>query len=281
MQDNFYDKHIMEHGILEPLLNMVFRSMPRDNLLSSACVEFFSFVSQQESRKEMNKFLVQNYRERLVELSYMDTFRNIVVVYDQTQGHTMDFYTESEEDHARRVANPNTRLAEHIAVDQDQEEYFNTSDDEDDPESRAFDKAQPTNGSAASTPASKPLVDYPSDEEGDENADPEVLPTSGERQDGTDVASDSGSESSSVAPPERLSEKRRREEDDDDELGKLMQNKRRNSSSAGSNASMTSSMVRRKKSFADRSNSATPKKIAISISPSVKTGGSARSDDES
>jgi len=229
----------------------------------------------------MNKFLVQNHRERLVALSYMDTFRNIIVVYDQTQGHTIDFYTESEEDHARRNANPNQRMMEHIAVDQAEEDYFNTSDDEDGPESRALDKVQPTNGSAASTPTSKPLVDYPSDEEVDENADPEVLPTSSEKQDGTDGASDTSSESSSVAPPERLSEKRRREEDDDDELGKLMQNKRRNSSSAGSNASMTSSMVRRKKTFADKPNAATPKKIAISISPSVKTGGVARSDDES
>ncbi|TQN72464.1 hypothetical protein CSHISOI_03014 [Colletotrichum shisoi] len=281
MQDNFYDKHMMEHGILEPLLDMVFRSMPRDNLLSSACVEFFGFITQQEHRKEINKFLVQNYRERLVDLSYMDTFRNIIVVFDQTQGHTFDFYTETEEDHARRAANPNQRMTEHIAIDQAEEDYFNTSDDEDGPESRAFDKVQPANGSAASTPASKPLVDYPSDEEVDENADPEMLPTSDDKRDGTDGASDTSSESSSVAPPERLSEKRRREEDDDDELGKLMQNKRRNSSSAGSNASMTSSMVRRKKTFADRSNTTTPKKIAISISPSVKTAGTARSDDES
>ncbi|KAK7438327.1 hypothetical protein Landi51_11663 [Colletotrichum acutatum] len=282
MQDEFYDRLIMEHGILEPLLDMVSQSMHRDNLLSSACVEFFVFVTGQEHRKAMNKFLVQNYRERLVDLSYMETFRNVLVLYDQTQGHTAEFYTESEEDLARRTAaNTNQRMMEHIAVDQAEEDYFNTSDDEDGPESRAFDKVQPTNGSAASTPASRPLVDYPSDEEVDENADPEVLPTSGEKQDGTDGASDTSSESSSVAPPERLSEKRRREEDDDDELGKLMQNKRRNSSSAGSNASMTSSMVRRKKTFADRSNTAAPKKIAISISPSVKTGGAARSDDES
>ncbi|OHE95216.1 hypothetical protein CORC01_09477 [Colletotrichum orchidophilum] len=281
MQDVDYDRQIMEHGILEPLLNMVFQSMHRDNLLSSACVEFFVFVTGQEHRKEMNKFLVHHYRERLVDLSYMETFRNVLVLYDQTQGHTAEFYTESEEDLARRTANPNQRMMEHISIDQAEEDYFNTSDDEDGPESRAFDKLQPTNGSAVFTPASKPLVDYPSDEEVDENADPEVLPTSGEKQDGADGASDTSSESSSVAPPERLSEKRRREEDDDDELGKLMQNKRRNSSSAGSNASMTSSMVRRKKNFADRSNTATPKKIAISISPSVKSGGTARSDDES
>ncbi|KAK1699785.1 component of IIS longevity pathway SMK-1-domain-containing protein [Colletotrichum godetiae] len=282
MQDEFYDRLIMEHGILEPLLDMVSQSMHRDNLLSSACVEFFVFVTGQEHRKAMNKFLVQNYRERLVDLSYTETFRNVLVLYDQTQGHTAEFYTESEEDLARRTAaNTNQRMMEHIAVDQAEEDYFNTSDDEDGPESRAFDKVQPTNGSSASTPTSKPLVDYPSDEEVDENIDPEVLPTSGEKQDGTDGASDTSSESSSVAPPERLSEKRRREEDDDDELGKLMQNKRRNSSSAGSNASMTSSMVRRKKTFADRSSTAAPKKIAISISPTVKTAGTARSDDES
>ncbi|OLN88175.1 hypothetical protein CCHL11_00500 [Colletotrichum chlorophyti] len=281
MQDSFYDKHMMEHGILELLLNMVFDSMPRDNLLSSACIEFFHFITNQERRKDMNKFLVQNYRERLIELSYMDTFQNIVIQYDQTQGYDPALYTESEEDHARRVANPHSRLIEQHSFDEAEEEYFNTSDDEDGPESRAFDKEQQSNGSAAPTPASKPLVDYPSDEEADENADPEVLPTSGEKQETVDTASDTSSETSPVAPPERLSEKRRREEDDDDELTKLMQNKRRNSSSAGSNSSLASSMVRRKKSFADRSNSAAPKKIAISISSSVSTGSAARSDDES
>nr|XP_036588314.1 suppressor of mek1 [Colletotrichum truncatum]KAF6799687.1 suppressor of mek1 [Colletotrichum truncatum] len=281
LQDPFYDKHIMEHGILEPLLQLVSQSMPRDNLLSSACVEFFVFINGHENKKDYAKFLVQNYRDQLVELSYVDTFKSIVTNYDQTQGFTLDLYNESEEDHARRMANPHARLAEQLPVDSEQDEYFNTSDDDENPEGQAFEKLHPTNGSAASTPGSKPLVDYSSDEEADENVDPEVLPTSGEKQEGADGASDTSSESSSVAPPERLSEKRRREEDDDDELGKMMQNKRRNSSSAGSNASMTSGMVRRKKSFADRSNSAAPKKIAISISPSVKTGGAARSDDES
>ncbi|KAF6842045.1 suppressor of mek1 [Colletotrichum plurivorum] len=281
LQDPFFDKHIMQHGIFEPLLDLAIQAMPRDNLLSSACAELFTYLTQQEGKKDYNKFLVQNYRPRLVELSYMDTFRSVLIGYDQTQGYTLDLYNESEEDPTRRMANPHSRLAEQISVDAEQDDYFNTSDDEETTESKAFDKVQPVNGSAESTTSSKPLVDYSSDEEADENADPEVLPTSGEKADGADAISDTSSETSSVAPPERLSEKRRREEDDDDELGKLMQNKRRNSSSAGSNASMASGMVRRKKSFADRSNSAAPKKIAISISPSVKTGGAARSDDES
>uniref|UniRef100_L2GG23 Suppressor of mek1 n=1 Tax=Colletotrichum fructicola (strain Nara gc5) TaxID=1213859 RepID=L2GG23_COLFN len=284
LQDSFWDKHIMDHGILLPLLDLVSKSMPRDNLLSSACLEFFVYINAQDNKKDYCKFLVHNYRERLVALSYEDTFKSMVANFDQTQGFTLDLYNESEEDHTKRMGNPHTRLAEQLHVDSEQDEYFNTSDDEENPEAQAFDKMNATNGFDGSTTSSKPLVDYPSDDEADENAentDPEVLPTSGEKQDGADGTSDTSSESSSVAPPERLSEKRRREEDDDDELGKMMQNKRRNSSSAGSNASMTSGIVRKKKSFADRTNPAAPKKIAISISPSVKTGGTARSDDES
>ncbi|TEA21751.1 Uncharacterized protein C8034_v005405 [Colletotrichum sidae] len=277
LQDEFYDNNIMQHGILGPLLDLVAESMHRDNLLSSACLEFFVYVAGQENRKDYKRFLVQTYREKLVRLDHLETFHDVLEGYDKSQGYTLGVYSESEAEQSRRAAN--TRLAEQLPVDAEQDDYFNTSDDEDIPESKAFDNAQPTNGSATPISAIKPLVDYSSDEEADENADPEFLPTSGDKPEAADGASDTSSETSSIAPPERLSEKRRREEDDDDELGKLMQNKRRNSSSAGSNVSMASNMVRRKKSFADRSTTA-PKKIAISISSSVKTSGAAKSDDD-
>lgn len=278
-------KHLTEKQVLGPILEVLIDTMPRDNLLSSACLELFEFIKK-ENIKELVKHLVQNYRERLVALSYVDTFRDLILRYDQTQGFTnMEYFTEGADDEvARRVAHPNARLMEHIAIDPGEEEYWNTSDDEEEQQAKAAGKVAATNGL---TPTPKPLVDYPSDEEADENADPEVLPTSGEDKPPAGKKNEMPAEPEPVrpasTPPERISEKRRREEDEDDELGKLMHSKRRNSSSASSNASVTSGgPVRRKKSLSGAAGGGAAKKIAITISPAaVKTGGAARPDEES
>ncbi|KAM0284586.1 hypothetical protein ACHAQH_001952 [Verticillium albo-atrum] len=256
--DDFYIKHLTEKNVFGPLLDVLNDTMPRDNLLSSACLELFEFIKK-ENVKDLVKHLVQNHREQMLPLSYMDTFRELVLRFDQTQAGTMDYYLDKEE------------------VD-----YWDNLDDDDGPESKALDK--PTTNGDGPTPQSKPLVDYPSDDEPDENQENAIVTPPDEPKETKPTDETPPSTPPAVAPPERLSEKRRREEDEEDELGKLMQNKRRNSSSAGSNASVASStsMTKRKKDFANRSSpSGAPRKISINISPSVKTGGNSRSDDES
>ncbi|ROT39412.1 DUF625-domain-containing protein [Sodiomyces alkalinus F11] len=288
LQDDFYINHMAEKQVLGPILQVLIKTMPRDNILSSACLELFEYIKK-ENVKDLLKYLVQRHREQLVDLSYMETFRDIVFRQEQPQGGTMEYFLENEDEEARRPMQPNSRMMEHIAIDPSEEEYWNTSDDEDGPESKALD-GPPTNGAATTTTPQqqKPLVDYPSDEEAEGKSDDAAMPPSSE----TKLGPDETGETQSVPvtpppavgpPPERLSEKRRREEEDDDELEKLMQHKRRNSSSAGSNASITpGNMVRRRRSFAERASpSGAPRKISISISPSLKTGGNARSDEES
>lgn len=277
LQDEFYIKHLTEKQALAPILDVLIATMPKDNLLSSACLDFFEYIKK-ENLKDLVKHLVVNYRDKLLSLSYLPTFREIIVRYDSTSGYTsnMDYFLDGEDEIGRRP-NPNVRLMEQIAVDQDQEEYWAASDPEDeDEQAKGAEKIPATNGS---TP-SKPLVDYASDEEGDENVDPEAH---SETESAADTASSLGDGGiGGVPPPERLSEKRRREEDEDeDELGKLMQNKRRNSSGSLVNSTTTPSPLRRRKSFNAGSGNAGPKKIAISLSPALKTGGGPRSDEES
>ena len=261
---------------------MLIETLPRDNLLSSASLELFEFIKK-ENIKELVKHLVVNYRERLVSLSYLSTFRDIVMRYDQTQGYTanMDYFLEGEDDMGRKPP-PNSRLMEQISVDAAEEEYWNTSDPEDEDDEHHGVTAEKASTNGAATP-SRPLVDYPSDEESDENANPEA---EGKPKGDDDPASGrtvpSQDSDMVVAPPlERLSEKRRREEDEEDELGKLMQNKRRNSSSSESNANTTSRLTPRRKSFSPNSGNGGHKKISISLSSTVKTGGEGRSDEES
>jgi protein phosphatase-4 regulatory subunit 3 len=222
MQEDFFIKHLTEKRILGPILEVLTKAISRDNLLSSASLELFEYIKK-ENIKDLVKHLVENHRERLLSLSYLSTFRDLVLRYDQTQGYTanMDYFLDTEHDVGRKPP-PGARMMEHIAVDPAEEEYWNSPDPDDEDDHSVRPAAKTPAGNGSSTP-SRPLVDYPSDEEGDENADPNAE----ENRDDSSDDNTRGTEPNlpSVAPPERLAEKRRREEDDEDELDKLMHNK--------------------------------------------------------
>ena len=162
----------------------------------------------------------------------MDTFRDMLNRYDQTQGYTATvdpYFLESEDDMGRRPPNLGGRgMMEHLA-DPTNEDYWNTSDDEDENHGRT----SPSQGTITNGGTLKPLVEYTSDEETDENGDAVMDPSSAALSPDDSFAG-SVSSTTPVGAPERLSEKRRREEDDDDVLDKLVHHKRRNSSSSAS-----------------------------------------------
>lgn len=274
-------KHLIEKKVLGPLLEMLTQVMPRDNLLSSASLELFEFVKK-ENIKEIVKHLVESHRDLLTQLSYIPTFKEIILRYDQTKGYTanMEYFLEREDDIGRKPP-ANARFIEHIAVDPVEEEYWDAADPDEEEEANGQTRNLSPVGLLPSTP-SKPLVDYLSDEENEENAEPEIHDETkspdaggeGSKTRKTDSAADR-------TPPERLSEKRRREEDDDDELDKLMQNKRRNSSSSAANSATKAGVGRRRGSFTPGSGNGTSKKIAISLSPALRLGGEGGSDVDS
>ena len=159
---------------------------------------------------------------------------------------------------------------EHIAIDQAEEEYWNTSDDEEDMQGRMDSRDSTINGEPP-----RKLVDYASDEDPDDNVEAGALSADEDRPDSEsadDSASKSNGDPANVAPPlERLSEKRRREEDEEDDLGKMIQSKRRNSMSANSNGSTGPPLVRKKKGLVSAKDvGGAPKKIAISLPSNAK-----------
>lgn len=257
LQEGFFIKQLVEKQVLGPVLEVFISTVPRNNLLSSASLDLFEFIKK-ENMKELIVHIVSNYRERLKSVSHISTFHDILSRYDHGFNVRGDPFADAEVLPSQQAAwRPEARMmSEHIAVDPSEEEYWNTSDpeDEDDKASRTPEKTPTTNG--ASTP-SKPLVDYSSDEEAEENVDP----SSEKAQDSDSSIMQNAASSPTAGPP-----KRKHEEDDDDELGKLMQHKRRNSSSAVSNSSVSSGIARRRKSAAAGSGTASQKKISISLS---------------
>lgn len=260
----------MQKNHFAPILNIVYETMPRDNLLNSACLELFEYIKR-ENVKQLIEHLVETFRPKLEEINYVDTFQLLIHRYDQMQGFNPDsdttlFSNDSTTTPNRTPnVNGNQRWQGVKEMDAVEEAYFNTSDDEDDPLPKSIlSKAAKVNGVTAS-PMLKSLVDYPDDDEDSmDTTEPEDLGTKPEPD---------PSPMLQTPPPERLSEKRRREEDnDEDELGKLSLSKRRNSgpstSSIGSAAGHNT--LKRKKGFKnDRDsphNSPSTKKIEISLS---------------
>lgn len=268
MQDEFYLKQLTEQHVFGPILTALADAMPRDNLLTSAGLDLFEFI-RKENIREMMKYLVENFRPKLIELSNFDTFRDMIHQYDATRGFSINQESLVElesDDIARRPNAGNTRgLMEHLTVDPAEEEYWNGEDEEEESPRKAEKTVPATNGN---TTPSRPLVDYASDEEADDAADTET--SMAMPDDVPDIATnDENAEPttpSPVQPPERLSEKRRREDDDEDELGKLLSNKRRNSAASNSNSSMGSALRRKKGGIGGGGSNGA--KISISLSPS-------------
>lgn len=169
--DAFYVKHLMDKDIFGPILDILFSTMPRDNLLGSACLEFFEFIKKEKALKELVKHLVPKYREQFTELSGFETFRMMLLQYDQTQGFTAptDFLLDSEEDTPRRPTG-HTRMMEQLHVDPAEEEYWNGSDEEEEQAGAVSEKVPAANGAS---PATRQLVDYLSDGEDEEEMEGE------------------------------------------------------------------------------------------------------------
>lgn len=254
--------------------------MPRDNLLNSACLELFEFIKR-ENIKDIVKHLVERYRDRLQTITYVDTFQNLILRYDQmhepptTQELENSFTSVDSDAPARHVGMVNGGKWGHglKEADPDQEAYFNSSDDEDD----ALPHAVKMNGASPV----RPLVNYPDDDGEEDDMDilatsaPSVSPVTSSAATQTQESPDtSPSAKANVStPPERISEKRRREEDEEDELlASLSTSSTKRRASLNSNASNQSvQRLRRKNSMNSNKDGGAPKKISLSIP--LKSGG--------
>lgn len=288
LQDQFYAAQVIKSGAFDALLGIVVETMPRDNLLNSACLELFEFI-RRESIKPIVIHLGDNYRQILLDITYVDTFESLFLRYEQlTTDHPEPEHTLFSQDEVTPPMNRpqmNGRWPGIQEIDPNEEAYFNTSDNEDEDDDddaerenintvsermqwhRRRIKLEMMNGSAS--PISRPLVDYPDDDEEDaidakalttpqtpltpesgKEVSPPETRTSAEKtlQPSPNIKSWAGSEVQQ--PPERVTEKRRRqEEDDDDELGKLSTGPKRRNSASSTSSLASQGSLRRKKGF--------------------------------
>lgn len=270
-----------EKQVLGPILDVLLLTLPRDNLLSSACLDTFEYI-RKENIKDLVKHVVESYREKLTALSYIEVFRELLRANEQARFPMENLFMESSDDEmGRRPAYINGRMIEHMSMDREEEEYWDGPDNEDETQNNLA----ASNPLVSGTGPLSALVDYHSDEEADENG--EVAMKNADADESKEMQSEESDQEvrtentpettpppSVLTPPERLSEKRRREEDDDDEMGKMMQHKRRNSQSSISNAAGAAAILRKKQPFgvASKSSGTGAKKIDIRLTQTPQQG---------
>ncbi|CAK7274235.1 Platinum sensitivity protein [Sporothrix epigloea] len=191
-RDEFYIRHIMEKRLIEHVFDLLERCLPRDNLICSACLDFFEFFVK-EDVVDLTKHLVTTYNDRIKKLSYFTTFNDLLT------GRYPQLATPSTQHQAILASNghlageeqlvlpdtdgdlpshqtPNGALSsalDSITMDPDEEAYWN-GDDEDDELQNSLSPPDEDQADGES-PVQKQLVDYPSDEEDAEdegNSDP-------------------------------------------------------------------------------------------------------------
>ncbi|KAL8639845.1 MAG: hypothetical protein Q9228_003165 [Teloschistes exilis] len=285
LNDEYYIQQMTTNFLFEPILNVVYATMPRDNLLNSVCLELFEFIKRENIRPVI-VHVVENYRAKLEAIDYVDTFQNLVLRYEQqmqgyNSGDDPTLFSQNPDGTPNRgTVNGNNRWQGVKEMDAAEEAYFNEEDEEDELASKGVATKKPAMVNGAPTLA-RSLVDYPDDDEEPMDVDKQVKEGKADRASVPSV--DEGSRSRlpvpSTPPPEKLSEKRRREEDEEeDELGKLSTSKRRSSSVSSSNSdislsSSSGNVLRRKKAFsASNHKDSTGSHDKIKISLSSKAG---------
>ncbi|KAI9890811.1 MAG: Platinum sensitivity protein [Vezdaea aestivalis] len=196
LKDEFYTRQLVQQNLFAPILNVVFSTMPRDNLLNSACLELFEFIKR-ENIKPLVMHIVESFRDQLAPITYVDTFQSLLIRYDQLlsgySGPTPDgsmlnpdgtpaIASQQLQNHAppddqRQVNGGARRWQQGVRdLDQSEEDYYFGDDDEleasalsPEPE---FDAPQTTvlisNPSVNGITPRKPLVSYGDDDEDDE-----------------------------------------------------------------------------------------------------------------
>lgn len=282
LHDEYHHRLMCTQRLFDPILDILYETMPRDNLLNSACLDLFEFIKR-EHIKPLMEYLVNTYREKWQTITYVDTFTGMIQRWDQahepaTTQELDDSFTsvetklnETQPNRSAGSANGNKWGQGLAESDPEEEAYLNNSDDEED--------GLPGSGRPVlngNSPA-RPLVNYPEDEEDDmdvlttsvPSSSPHSLPSSAQT-----LETSPNAKSNPSTPPERHSEKRRREEDEEDDLVTTLASsgsKRRASTS--SNTSVHSvQRLRRKNSMSSAKDAGSgPKKISISIP--LKSGG--------
>ncbi|KAF9439143.1 Platinum sensitivity protein [Entomortierella beljakovae] len=133
LNDEFYNRYLINNNIIQHIVDALLSTHNRNNLLNSACIEFFDYI-RNENIKSLITHIVPLYGEKLKHIDYVTTFKALIRRYEQMQDTSVADAEAAEA--ASAQTNPAKRGIVQRAwssstIDDDEEAYFNDLDDED------------------------------------------------------------------------------------------------------------------------------------------------------
>ncbi|KAG0368633.1 Platinum sensitivity protein [Mortierella sp. AD032] len=132
LNDDFYHRYFIKYNVMQHVMDMLLATGNKNNLINSACIEFFDFI-RTENIKSLINHILPLYRDKIKDIEYVATFKGLIRRYEQQ--HDTSIADSEAAEVAASEAGSAKRGQEHNAwssstVDDDEEAYFNNSDDE-------------------------------------------------------------------------------------------------------------------------------------------------------
>ncbi|CAD6928722.1 unnamed protein product [Tilletia controversa] len=210
--NQYTNRHFAKIDLFGAVLELLAAEADRDNLVSSACLEFFDFI-RKENMKQVISHLMENHAAQLQSLAghhiVGKTFTGLALQFHKNSevlpAETNNAAEEAED--ARRIRDLKRRAGNRTTIDAMEESYFNEDDDEQSISAAEVfasteaseDPAQPASSSATGSGLAKglanpsgavKLVDYGDDDADDDTS---MASTAGDEVDGSSAASTSSS----------------------------------------------------------------------------------------
>ena len=80
----FYNRYIVKKDLFKGVMNLLSQHLHRNNLINSAIIELFDHI-RVKNVKELINYMVDKYRTLYEKLDYVDTYKNLLVKYEQNQ----------------------------------------------------------------------------------------------------------------------------------------------------------------------------------------------------
>ncbi|KAJ3376753.1 Platinum sensitivity protein [Lobulomyces angularis] len=123
MKDEFYNRHLLKLDIFGPIIQAFNETKSKYNLFNSACLEFFEFI-RKENIKTLINYIGEKYSKSFDDVDYIDTFSSIILKYEQSKD-PCGGLDEKENSESQKLEKDGWSK-----VDKSEEDYFNTSDEE-------------------------------------------------------------------------------------------------------------------------------------------------------
>lgn len=155
-KDEAYYRHFIKLNVFGPIISALVDTKSKYNLLNSACLELFEFI-RFENIKSIISFLYEKYGSNLREITYVDTFKNLLLKHEQN----LEPVSNAKMD---RPATPEASKDRWSRVDKSEEDYFASLDDADEPSALRVDSFSKDDGFPG---IPRRLVDYADDDDDD------------------------------------------------------------------------------------------------------------------